>query len=228
MPTIALIPARGGSKGLPNKNLLTVGGLSLVERAVKVALGVGGITEVVVSSDSTDILNAGASAGAQTHVRPGSLAGDDSIIEDVARILLAERPDVTSLVVLQPTSPLRAMEDVERCLAALDPAPAATTVTVAVHPPQWTMTLHETGAITPVTGWEGFVRQRHDASPTYHLNGVAFAASAAHILAGKRLVCEETVAVVTPAERSVDVDTKLDLDFARFLCEYQVAHASDN
>lgn len=218
MTTLALVPARGGSKGLPGKNLALVGGRSLVARAVDVALRVDRVDEVVVSSDADDILTAGRAAGAQTHVRPAALAADTAPTMDLIRALLAERPDVSVLVVLQPTSPLRAPEDVERCLDALAGAPAATTVSAVGHPSEWLMRI-DAHRLVPLAGWEGLARRRQEAEPVYELNGAVYTVLAAHVAAGGALVGPDTAAVVMPRERAVDVDDHLGLAVARALAE---------
>ncbi|HEY8340090.1 MAG TPA: acylneuraminate cytidylyltransferase family protein [Egibacteraceae bacterium] len=217
MTTLALVPARGGSKGLPGKNLALVGGRTLVARAVEAALAVARIDEVAVSSDDAAILAEARRAGATPLHRPAALAGDEATTIDLVRAVLAERDDVDVLVVLQPTSPLREPVDVERCLDALTQAPAAATVCALNHPPSWLLRIDERGALEPLGGWDDVVRRRQDAAPVYALNGAVYAARAAHLRAGGELVGPLTAAVVMPPERSVDVDDALDLQLARVL-----------
>ena len=100
MTTLALVPARGGSKGLPGKNLALVGGRTLVARAVEAALAVARIDEVAVSSDDAAILAEARRAGATPLHRPAALAGDEATTIDLVRAVLAERDDVDVLVVL--------------------------------------------------------------------------------------------------------------------------------
>jgi N-acylneuraminate cytidylyltransferase len=111
MTCIAIIPARGGSKGIPNKNLVEVGGQSLITRAINSAAQSGVVDFVVVSSDDRNILEAAKVAGAIAIQRPTDLATDTSAIEDAISHALqkfSEDHEVPkTLVLLQPTSPLR-------------------------------------------------------------------------------------------------------------------------
>jgi N-acylneuraminate cytidylyltransferase len=216
--TVAIVPARQGSKGLPGKNLALIGGLSLVARAVAVARSTPGIDEVVVSSDGADILGAARQAGADADERPAPLAADGALLEDVLLEYLGRRPDVGVVVVLQPTSPLRLPEDIVRCLEALAlGADTVTTVAAVPHAAEWLMRIDSEGVLEPVLGWPSFVRRRQEAVPTYSLNGAVYVASARHLLGGGRLVGPSTIGVEMPPERSVDIDDQGDLDRARQL-----------
>jgi len=217
MSTVALVPARGGSRGLPGKNLAEVGGRSLVARAVDVALAVPAIDRVAVSSDDDAILAEGARAGAEAVRRRGELAADDTPTAAVVADFLAASPDTAVLVLLQPTSPLRAPADVTACLRALDGAPAAATVAPAAHPAEWLFRRSPAGRLEPLLGWDGLVCRRQDAAATYALNGAVYAADAAWLRGGGPLLGPRTAAVVMPPERSVDVDDAVGLALACLL-----------
>ena len=112
MDVLGLIPARGGSKGIPRKNLAPVGGKPLLTWTVEAAQEASELTRVVVSTDDDEIA---AEAGVEVLRRPAELAADDTPMLDVVRHTVAElSPDV--VVLLQPTSPLRRAEHVERAL----------------------------------------------------------------------------------------------------------------
>lgn len=219
MTVLALVPARGGSKGLPGKNLAEVAGRSLVRRAVDVARAVPAVDEVVVSSDAEAILAEGRRAGATALERPAELATDDAPSDAVVRHVLAQRPAAEVLVLLQPTSPLRTAEDVRACLDALGDAPSAVTVAPLDHPAEWLFGLGDGARLEPVLGWDRRVARRQDARPTYALNGAVYVARAEHLRGGGRLVEPGTVAVPMPRERSVDVDDHIGLALARLLAE---------
>jgi N-acylneuraminate cytidylyltransferase len=219
MSVTALIPARGRSRGLPGKNLAAVGGRTLVARAVEVGRAVELIDEVAVSSDDAAILAEAGWAGAVSVARPAALAADDTPTAAVVDHFLAARPAVDTLVLLQPTSPLRNPDDVRRCLAALASAPAAATVTPVAHPIEWTFREGGDGRLAPVLGWRRFVARRQDALRTFTLNGAVYAASAAYLRAGHPLVGPDTAMVPMPPERSVDVDDEVGLALARLLCD---------
>lgn len=215
--TVALVPARGGSKGLPGKNLATVGGVSLVGRAVRVARHVDEIDEVVVSSDDAGILAEGRAHGARAETRPEGLAGDEVMTLEVVRDFVFRNPDVDALVLLQPTSPLREASDVRRCLEALRSCESTATVTPCEHPPAWSFRLTREGTLDPLLGWRAVSGRRQDAPATYRLNGAVYAVRSRHLREGGSLVGPETHAVIMPAERSVDVDDETGRVFADLL-----------
>ena len=144
--TLIVIPARGGSKGLPQKNLRAVGGVSLVGRAVVtarafVAHAAHGSMDILVDTDSNDIATEAKRWGAPVpFLRSPHLAGDTTpTLESVLFLLdrLADQgPAIDAVVLLQPTSPLRRAEDVTQCWAGFDPAtsPAVVSVTATALP----------------------------------------------------------------------------------------------
>ncbi|NHC14603.1 cytidylyltransferase domain-containing protein [Motilibacter deserti] len=215
--TVAVVPARGGSRGLPGKNLRHVGGRTLVERAVAAGLGAQGVDEVVVSSDDEEILAAGERAGATALRRPAELATDEASTVDVVRDVAAERPDAEAFVVLQPTSPLRTPADVEACLRAMARAGCAITVVAQEHPWEWGLRLDEASALTPVTGWEDLRRRRQELALTYRPNGAVYAVTRAWLCERGTLSGPGAAGVPMPAERSVDIDTAADLALAEAL-----------
>lgn len=219
MPTVALIPARGGSRGLPGKNLAEIEGRTLIRRAVDVARSVARIDDVCVSSDADDILAAATAAGAAPLRRPDDLATDTSAMQDVVLHFLDARPDADVVVLLPPTSPLRIPADIEACLDELGGATTVATVAPSAHPPEWLFRLGPDSTIEPMLGWDAFVLMRQDAQPAYSLNGAVYVARAAHLRTGGWFVERGTVGVVMPAERSVDIDDAFGLALARTLAE---------
>ena len=178
---------------------------------------IGRIDEVVVSSDDEEILAEARAHGATTDHRSRELAADDTPTVAVLREYLERRPSVEALVLLQPTSPFRDPDDVEACLTRLEDATSVVTVTALEHPPEWSFRIGPGGHLEPLIGWDAMVGRRQEAPPTFRLNGAVYAVRADRLRAGHGLVGEETVAVVMPADRSLDIDTELDLEFARLL-----------
>jgi CMP-N,N'-diacetyllegionaminic acid synthase len=171
----------------------------------------------VVSSEDEAILAEGRACGATVDVREAHLAGDETPTLDVLRDHLDRHPEVDAVVLLQPTSPLRAAEDVRACLDALERAERVVTVTPDGHPPNWTFRLTPDGVLDPVLGWDAVASRRQDAAPTYRLNGAVYAARAEVVRRGHGLVTPESAVVVMPVERSIDIDDDLDLELARLL-----------
>lgn len=118
MKTIALIPARSGSKGIPGKNLRLLGGKPLIEWSIDVALQVGGLDRLVVSAGNAEIERVARDAGAEAYIRPQELNGDDTPMIDVVRdaIEYCGLEDDDIIVLLQPTAPFRSVESVRRCV----------------------------------------------------------------------------------------------------------------
>lgn len=114
---LAVIPARAGSKGLPGKNVKPLLGKPLIAWSIEAALGAASVDEVVVSSDSDDILAIAASFGSGIDKRPAELATDGAKTIDVLTELAGRRPDVDTFVLLQPTSPLRGKGLIDACVA---------------------------------------------------------------------------------------------------------------
>jgi CMP-N-acetylneuraminic acid synthetase len=215
MPNVAFIPARGGSKGLPGKNLELISGRSLLDRAIDVAKQVEAIDEIVVSSDDNTILQAARRSEAETDLRLADLASDNTSTLEVVLDFLERNKDFSSIVVLQPTSPLRSPTDVEACLEALSRAPAAATVTEIDHPTEWTFTVDGSNRLHPIQGWDRFVTRRQESQKAYKLNGAVYAADVGFLRAGNPLIGPQTVSVEMPRERSIDIDDWLDLEWAR-------------
>lgn len=171
----------------------------------------------MVSSDDETILEEGRASGATVDVREARLAADETPTIDVLGDYLDRHPEVEAVVLLQPTSPLRAVADVRACLEGLDRADRVVTVTPVEHPPNWTFRLTASGGLDPVLGWEAVASRRQDATPTYRLNGAVYAVRAEVVRGGGSLVAPESAVVVMPPERSIDIDGAFDLEFARLL-----------
>jgi CMP-N-acetylneuraminic acid synthetase len=222
--TLALIPARGGSKGIPRKNLARLGGKPLLAWSVQAALGSTAVTRTVVSTDDPEIAAVAREYGAGTpFLRPADLATDQT--PGVAPAIhalewLAEhegyRCDV--LVYLQPTSPLRTSADIDRALALLERsgAPAVVSVAPAAQHPALMKTLSADGRLTAWTTAFGEFPRRQDLPPVYVLNGAVYAVRSGHLLTHGTWYDGETRGYVMPGERSLDIDTEQDLRLAEW------------
>ncbi|HPS79655.1 MAG TPA: N-acetylneuraminate synthase [Thermoanaerobaculaceae bacterium] len=219
-----LIPARGGSRGLPGKNVALVGGIPMVGRAVRTArralAALGGAGRVVCSTDDERIAAAAVEWGAEVpFVRPAPLASDEARSIDVvlhAVDALALSDDVC-VVLMQPTSPSTAAEDI---LAVVrehrrSGSPAVSVVAVE-HPLSWTMRSLPDGSLAPVVDGRQPAR-RQDGAALARLNGAVYVASAGWLRREKAFVGPSTRGIAMPAERSVDIDSQADLDLARAL-----------
>jgi CMP-N,N'-diacetyllegionaminic acid synthase len=211
---VALIPARGGSKAIPRKNLAQLGGRPLIAWTIEAAQASEVLTSVVVSTDSDEI--AEAAFGAQILRRPASLAGDDTPMRAVIDHALAElgAPDV--LVLLQPTSPLRRSEHIDEAIRLLLESGADCVVSVVEVPhrfgPESLMAL-EDGRLVPLS--EAATR-RQDKQPVYARNGPAILAVRPDRI-GDDLYGGDCRPYLMRAEDSIDIDEEFDLELAEFL-----------
>lgn len=217
---LALIPARGGSKGLPGKNIRLLAGKPLIAWSIEAALASRYLSRVVVSSEDETILDRARAYGAETpFVRPESLARDDTPGIDVVLHALDALPGFDWVVLLQPTSPLRTTGDIDasiqRCLES--GAPACVSVCEADASPWWMFSLDGDGRMRSFLPPEQRPARRQDLPALYALNGAVYVARVDWLRQTRSFLTEETVAYVMPPERSVDIDTAFDLRLAECL-----------
>ncbi|MHA1572214.1 MAG: acylneuraminate cytidylyltransferase family protein [Alphaproteobacteria bacterium] len=218
---VALVTARGGSKGVRRKNLREIAGRSLLARAIEAAQGAETVDRVVLSSEDPEIIAAAIASGCDApFVRPACLASDEATTMDVVRHALKALPESYDyLVVLQPTSPLRIAADidgaVDLCFSA--GAPACVSVSEPDHPPHWAFTRDDKGRLSPLIADGPLYSRRQDLPPTLMLNGAVYVALCDWIIEQSEFTGEETVGYVMPKERAVDVDDELDLVVAEAL-----------
>ena len=224
---LGVIPARGGSKGLPGKNLRPLAGRPLIAHSVEAARRAHSITRVVVSTEDPASAEAARAAGADgPWGRPSELATDTASAFDVMRHAVEmceaeERTPYEFVVYLQPTSPLRSPEDIEASVELLiaSGAPAVFTVCELEKPLAWTVQVGEGGALSPhpVAGVVDYRIGRQGYRPAYRLNGAVYAYRREAVRAGQAGIVPGTLAHVMPVERSVDIDTAYDLALAEAL-----------
>jgi CMP-N,N'-diacetyllegionaminic acid synthase len=221
MRTLALITARGGSKGIPGKNVRPLAGKPLIAWTIEAALASSLHADVVVSTDDAEIAAVAARCGARVpFMRPAALAADDSPGIDAVLHALEQLPGYDSVLLLQPTSPLRTASDIEACLALARDRRAVSVVSVTecqTHP-AWCYSIGQDQRLSSIVAGDVPAR-RQDLPPVYALNGALYFAEAAWLVRERRLVCAESRAYVMPAERSVDIDTLLDWRLAELLLQ---------
>jgi CMP-N,N'-diacetyllegionaminic acid synthase len=209
---LALIPARGGSKGLPGKNILPVNGRPMLAFSIDAARGSQFVDRVVVSSDDDAIIAAALACGSEAPFRrPAELATDSAASIDVALHALDQLPGYDVLILLQPTSPARTAADIDAACErfAASGAPACVSVSPVEQSPYWMYRLDPKGALQPVVE-SGACTRRQDT-----LNGAIYVADAAWLRRTRTFVTPETVAYVMPASRSIDIDTADDFEAFR-------------
>lgn len=211
MSVIGLIPARGGSRRLPGKNLVLLDGRPLIAHTCEAAVASGVLDAIYVNTESAEIAAAAAAYGVQAPLpRPALLARDDTPTRDANRFMLdalaqrGERYDV--VMVLQPTSPLRSAADIRNAWALYqENAPCAVVSVAPAAPAPWLGRLRRDGGFDPLPGNETIHR----------LNGAIYIYGTTDY----RLDREppRTLGYVMPAERSIDIDTPEDLAHAEHI-----------
>jgi CMP-N-acetylneuraminic acid synthetase len=220
---LAIIPARGGSKGVLKKNIKTLAGKPLVAWTIEAALSVSCLDKVILSTDDREILEAGLKYGAEVpFLRPAAIAKDDTtdmpVYEHVLSWLNENEnfcPDI--IVWLRPTAPLRKGIDIEQAVDLLIQKKPdwVRSVCEVEHHPYWMYKLDETRMKPFVDGIriENYMR-RQLLPPVYRLNGAVDVTWRATILGGKKMYSGVIEAYIMPGYRSIDIDTNLDFSMA--------------
>jgi CMP-N,N'-diacetyllegionaminic acid synthase len=222
---IALIPARGGSKGIPRKNLQPVAGIPLVLRALQSALAARRVSRVLLSTDDDEIYDLCAATNAETVRRPDPLATDDATAMQVIRHALTHAdqtgPRVDALVLLEPTSPFRTPDIVDACIEKLEDGETRTvlSVTQLERNPRYIFNVDGDHANQLFDGEELRFARRQEFTHLKRVNGCVYAMTRANIEAGEIVVPPIRV-VEMPPERAANIDTPFDLDFANFVAEH--------
>ncbi len=232
---LAVVPARGGSKGIPRKNLREVGGVSLVGRAADLIKTLTWLDDAVLSTDDDDI-----AAEAQHHGlavpfrRPAALADDQASSLGMWQHAWGEaeawsRKHYDISILLEPTSPLRRVSDIERTLEALITAQAAAAVTVSATPAHFTpeKTLRIDTAIAPGGALSPYLEndtaRRQDIPPYYHRNGICYAVTRKALLNDGRILGPNTVPVIIDRP-VVNIDEELEIEIAELLLKRDPAN----
>ena len=215
---LGLVPARGGSKGIPRKNLVDLGGQPLIAWTIEAALLSGSLDRVIVSTDDAEIATVSESLGAEVpFMRPAALATDEAASVDVARHALEtlgeEGYEPDYVVLLQPTSPLRTSGDVAAiCLQTVEmEADTTVSVTLARDHPWIVHFMSLDGRLHRCAENQGKVERRQDLPAAYAPNGALYVARPDAILTDEDWYTGRCFGFVMPEERSLDVDTDWDL-----------------
>ncbi|UED75578.1 cytidylyltransferase domain-containing protein [Brevibacillus sp. DP1.3A] len=210
---LAIIPARGGSKGVPRKNIRELAGKPLIAWTIEAAKKSKHIDRLVVSTDDEEIAEVARKWGCEVpFIRPSALAQDDTPGIDPILHAMELLPGFDYIVLLQPTSPLRNTDDIDSCLEKCinEKANACVSVTVTDKSPFWMYQLSEEAMLEPVIDSKQPVLRRQDAPDVYVLNGAVYVASANWLYGTRSFLQSETIGFVMPKERSYDLDTPLD------------------
>jgi CMP-N-acetylneuraminic acid synthetase len=217
---IALTPARGGSKGLPGKNIKSFLGKPLLVHAVEIAVSSTLIDAVYVSTDCSKIAKIANEAGAEVSMRPLHLATDVALVAETVRELLINIDlSFDYMVLLEATSPHRSVELVEACLKELEKsgADSIATFSEADPPPKRLWKIVDKEASPYIADSDPWLpRQQHE--PAYHLNGLVYAFNIRRFLEvqAKSIYFGKRIAIITKG-KSIDIDTLEDFMLAEYM-----------
>lgn len=219
MNAIAIIPARSGSKGLPDKNITEVLGRPLIDYTIKPAIESGCFDTVMVSTDSEKYAKISRDCGAEVpFLRSELTSGDSAGTWDAVREVLVNYSkmgkDFDYVAVLQPTSPLRNADDIRGIFDMLksENVRNAVTVTETAHPVQWCFTLDEDRSLKEYASSPYNQVRRQDLEKHYQENGAIYLVDAKKIMdENYNFYDDDCYAYIMPRERSVDIDEKIDL-----------------
>jgi N-acylneuraminate cytidylyltransferase len=213
---LAVIPARGGSKGLPMKNIALLNGRPLIDYSIKAALNSRHVNRIVVSTDSAEISDVSKRCGAEVINRPESLARDDSpTISAVIHALgkfEAEGYVPEAVILLQPTSPLRTFNDVDSALELFFQEECESVISVCEieHSPYWSFKA-EKKYIEPLFD-EKYLKMRRQELPMVYIPcGAIFISRPETLFTAKSFYSSKTLPYIMPRERSIDIDSMFDL-----------------
>jgi len=223
---IAIIPARGGSKGLPGKNIKNLDGQPLIYYTIQAALESKSIDRVIVSTDCTEIASISKELGAEVPwLRPVELANDDAKAIDVYMHAINWLRDdvegaIENICVLLPTCPLRNADDIDKAIELFisKKADSVVSFTREHHPISWHKHVNEDLSFSNIG--EDLLKNRQEERVSYFPNGSIYIFKSQLLFAGK-YYSERSYAYIMPKNRSVDIDYIDDFLYAEYLLNYE-------
>lgn len=225
---LAIIPARGGSKRLPNKNILDLAGKPLISWSIDAAIKSKYIDKTIVTTDSDEIIEVALKHGAEVPFkRPNHLSSDTAIKEDVIKHTIEyyqnkKQEKFDCLIYLQPTSPLRNERHIDEAIEYMfeKRADAIVSVCKLEHPVQWSGLLPEDREMSNFINSQDIKTRSQDFPTYYRLNGAIFICETDKFMkSGSVFLKENIYAYVMPQNVSIDIDTETDFMFTKIILE---------
>jgi N-acylneuraminate cytidylyltransferase len=222
---LAIIPARGGSKGIPKKNIRLLAGKPLIEYTIDAAKKSRFLNRIVVSTDDIEIGTLSKKNGVDVIIRPDSIARDESsVIETIEHVMSYLQnneefaPDI--IVLLQPTSPLRNTEDIDGAIQQFLTGKFDSLISVCEtgHSPYWCFTISDT-KLKPLFNKKMSYTRRQDLPHTYRPNGAIYVTTPGSLKKFSGFMTNKTSPYIMPIDRSIDIDNPMDFFLAEFLIE---------
>lgn len=227
MYVVGIIPARGGSKSIPKKNIRLLAGKPLIAYTIETAQECKMLNRTVVSTDNIEIAEVARKyRGDVPFMRPKELALDDTPMIPVLQhavdfIEKNENVHVDVVVLLDPTSPFRRVEDIEECIQKLERENSDSVVTVCEveHNPYFVMVELDGDKLVPLIKSDKVITRRQDAPDVYRLNAAVYAIKRDILMNENKIITDNTMAVIMPQELSAHIDHGIDFVFVEFLIE---------
>ena len=225
MKYIVLICARGGSKGLPKKNIKALNGIPLIGWSINTAKKIDQVSRVIVSTDSEEIAKIAIEFGAEVpFMRPKELSSDYSpewLVWRHAITFLDDQNDenIENIIVLPSTAPLRSIEDVNNCIAEFEKGDVDSIITVsnAKRNPYFNMIINDNNGYSSIVNNNNKINRRQDAPKVFDMTTVAYIVKSKFIKQSNGIFDGKVRSVCIPEERAIDIDTLLDFKIAEFL-----------
>jgi CMP-N-acetylneuraminic acid synthetase len=219
MRVLGIIPARGGSKGVPRKNIKLLCGKPLIAYTIEAAINSKRLTRTIVSTEDQEIADVARSLGADVpFLRPRELADDTTptlpVVLHALNSLESAGDTYDVVCLLQPTSPLRRADDIDSCIELLENSGADSVVSVLPVPdsynPRWVYWKSVDGTLTLSTGESEPVMRRQDLSPAFHRDGSVYAVRTKVVVKERSLYGSTVLGYEIAPEFSSNIDTPLD------------------
>ena len=226
MKYIVLICARGGSKGLPGKNIKPLNGIPLIGWSINIAKQIDRVSRIIVSTDSEEIAKVALKYGAEVpFMRPKELAQDDSpewLVwkHAIKHVESYGNEDIDAIIVLPVTAPLRSVKDVNSCIDLFEESEVDSVITVseASRSPYFNMIVNnDSGYASLVISPENQITRRQDAPEVFDMTTVAYVVNTNVVKQSNSIFEGKVKSIIIPQERSIDIDTLLDFKIAECL-----------
>lgn len=217
---LAIIPARGGSKRLPRKNVLNFKGKPLIAWSIEAGLNSQYIDKVVITSDDNEIIDISQKFGAETIKRPDEFASDTATTYDAIKHTIDNLEKYDYVVLLQPTSPLRNENHINEAIELLEVKNADAVVSVCEmdHSPLWSNILPEDGNMNKFLRDEALNKRSQDLDKYYRLNGAIYICETDRLLENRGFFLKDNIfAYVMDRKSSIDIDEEIDFKMANLL-----------
>lgn len=214
---LAIIPARGGSKGVRRKNIRLLASKPLIAWTIDEAKKSQYIDRLVLSTEDDEIIRVARECNCETLIRPAQLAKDDTPGIEVVLHAIESLPGYAYTVLLQPTSPLRTVSDIDGCIEYMIQNDSSSCVSVCEpsKSPFWSYQMDDSHQLIPLINGD-LISNRQQLPPVFVLNGAVYVAKTEWLANQRSFLSEITTGYEMTQNNSLDIDSEMDLE----ICEY--------